>query len=187
MRIRLSQLRQMIREAVEEAAVEEANVDELDELGGLGGDVASDEEYDAIVSEGLRARRLMGESLGEIAMITMGTFIGISAVLGFGRLKEIAEEIRSNVASEYYHRLTQKAEEARDTAFQELVERLSGDQQLIAMFEELKNMKGVASRAEIEAKSKQITSYVRLASRGGPNTGKNSVAARVAVGRKLGY
>ena len=144
MKIKISQLRKLIKESIEEV---------------INDTIATSEEFDKIISE-----IKLNEDFG-VTALTLGAILGIFAYGGSkitnGSASEAASSIVNMMNPKSKAQIRQKAADIGKTPLCDAVESLSKDLKLEKMFNTLADMKNVATVKEISNYSKDITEYVQ--------------------------
>ena len=180
MKISLSQLRNIIKETVEEVGMTE-----IDEP-------VSPEEFELIVTES-KIRLPLREDFG-ILTVSLGTILGILAYkagkYAVSRANQAvavaaveAVKVADELSREAQEELRRKAAAAARSNLDAAVASLANDPQLAKMFQSLRMLKDAgATRREVDALSKEITNYVR---QNMTQTGASTMDVRRALGTRF--
>ena len=179
MKISLSQLRNIIKETVEEVSMAEID------------DPVSPEEFELIVTES-KIRLRLTEDFG-ILTVSLGTILGILAYragkYAISRANQAvavaaaeAVKVADELSREAQEELRRKADAASRSNLDAAVASLANDPQLAKMFQSLRMLKDAgATRREVDALSKEITNYVR---QNMAQTGASTMDVRKALGTR---
>jgi len=149
MKIKVGNLRSIIRETLN-------SVIQDDEA------PVTDDEFDEIIVSETIEKSMQENSFSEWLDISVAAFIGLAGVgITIGRAASIAKQLYHEI-DDFRKDEVEAATNALPEHVVEKVQEISDDPKLAQMYDELGNMRGVATAEEVRMKSKQIKNYMKL-------------------------